>query len=135
MLAAPTDASSFDIGLVTDDVHIPLEKVKPIFVQCVLEEETSWNDVIGLSAALDDYLLEASTAARSGGILFVDAKSFKSAYQVRGKYTVTGPKVVLRARLFKGPDVEGEFRVEGDIGDLKKLVEMIMEEIRVLLPD
>ena len=53
-LASPMDASSFNIGLVTEEVEIPLQEVKPMFVRSNFQEETRAKDVVGISKALEN---------------------------------------------------------------------------------
>jgi WD40 repeat protein len=132
-LAFPTGASSFDIGLVTEAVHIPLEEVKPVFVRSNFQEEANFEDVVGLSLALDAYLLDASAAISSKGAIFVDANQFKGAYSIKGRYLLKGNQLQLQGGLFKNKEKVEGFELAGSKNDVDGLIQRIITEVNRIL--
>ena len=124
------NASSFDIGLVTDEVEIPLEEVKPVFIRSVFMEEDRMKDVIGISKALDTYLIDASSGQTSRGIIFVDVHDYENAYSITGQYALEGDNVALRGNIFKGNDDKlGDFKLVGNENQLEDMAESIFDEV------
>ena len=132
-LAFPTDASSFDIGLVTESVQIPVQKVKPVFIRSNLFENESWDDLLGLSEHLDTYLTNISSGPQSLGIIFLDVNAYQGAYSIKGQYLLEGEDVRLKGRLFQGKERLGDFRVSGSKGDLDGLVDLILEQVMEIM--
>lgn len=128
-LAVPTDASSFDIGLVTDEIEIPLQEVKPLFSRSTLFESESWNDVLQISKSLDSYLIDKSSGTQSKGIIFVDVNAYANAYSIKGQYNIEDDKVYLQGRLFKGDKRLDDFEVEGSREDKEKLLDDILNHV------
>lgn len=129
MLAFPADASSFDIGLVTNEIEIPLQQVKPLFTRSNFQEEDSFRDLIRLSKALDEYLVDASSGSSTRGVIFIDVDEYKNAYAVNGRYILEGDKVTIQGRLFKGKEKLGDINITGDKNQSEKLVEDILDNI------
>ncbi|TNE68977.1 MAG: hypothetical protein EP344_00915, partial [Bacteroidetes bacterium] len=132
-LASPQNASSFDIGLVTEGVEIPLEEVKPVFIRSSFFNDESLGDEISLSGTLDAHLLDMSAGLTPRGIIFVDVNRYKNAYQVRGRYLLSGDQIKLIGRLFRDNEVVGEFELQGSKTDLDSLVNDILAEVKKIL--
>ena len=132
-LAFPADASSFDIGLVTDEVKIPVQQVKPIFIRSNLFEMDSWDDLLGLSKDLDTYMANISSGPQSLGIIFVDVTAYEGAYSIKGQYQLEGDAIRLKGRLFKGKERLGEFNIEEEKDNSGELVNLILEEVMEIL--
>ncbi|MBL7798627.1 MAG: caspase family protein [Saprospiraceae bacterium] len=127
-LAAPANSSSYDIGLVTEDVQIPLASVKPVFIRSNFQEENLVDDVIGLSSQLDARLLDASVGATSRGIIFFDVIRYDDAYSIKGRYTLDGELLTVRGIVFNGKIRKGEFTRQGNRRDLEGLTAGIVAE-------
>lgn len=132
-LAFPTEASSFDIGLMNDEIEIPLQQVKPLFTRSNFQEEESFRDLIRLSKALDKYLVDASSGPTSRGVIFIDVDEYENAFSVNGRYSLEGDVVILQGRLYKGKEKLGDFNISGDINQSEKLVEDILNKIVVII--
>ena len=114
-------------------MHIPLQEVKPVFIRSIFQEEESFNDVVQLAKALDEYLLDYSVDAASRGIIFVDVNQYQNAYSVKGRYTLENGQVLLKGRLFKGNMLIGTFSVSGTEEKLQELVNLIFIEVNKVL--
>ena len=132
-LAFPTHASSFDIGLVTEEVDIPLQEVKPVFIRSVFQEEENFEDIIGLSEALDQYLIDASTGSSSKGVIFVDVNKYDEAYSIKGRYVLNNNQAVIKGGLFKSKEKVGSFEISGGKDDIGKIVQKIIAEVNSIV--
>ena len=107
-----------------------MEDVKPIFIRSNFQEEDRMKDVIGISKALDSYLIDASSGQTSRGIIFVDVPDYESAYSITGRYTLEADNVSLRGNIFKGTDDKlGDFKLAGDKNQPEQLAEDIFNEV------
>lgn len=128
-LAAPTNASSFDIGLVTEEVVIPLEEVKPVFIRSNFQDENLIDDIIGLSNMLDAQLFGASAGTSfHNSIIFFDVIRYENAFSIKGRYTLEGDQVIVRAIVFKGKERKKAFTLKGTRQDIERLAMQIVTE-------
>ena len=87
-------------------------------------------DVIGISKALDTYLVDASSGSSSRGIIFVDVSDYENAYSVTGRYTLEADNVLIRGKVYKGNnDKLGDFKLVGDKNQLENLAKDIFNEV------
>ncbi len=129
LLAFPTDASSFDIGLVTDEVKITLNAVKPLFTRSNFQEDERWIDLLKISKTLDNYLLDASSDPGGREIIFLDINDYDNAYFVTGRYVVKKDQITLYGRLNRGQDTLGDFTATGTTSEINHLMEEILDEV------
>jgi hypothetical protein len=129
VLAFPAGGASFDIGIVNEQVKIPVAQVKPVFIRNVFQDEESFDDVLKLTDALENYFRTITAKGAQAEIIFVDVKEYDNAYSMKGRYTIKGNTVEVRGRLFKGKDSEGEFQVIGEKNDVNELAEKIVSKV------
>ena len=133
-IAFPNDASSFDIGIVNEQVRIPLKKVKPIFTRSAFQEESSFSDVLQIGESLDLFMQFGQTAGRGEvSTVFLDVNRHIDAYSIRGRYSVENGTVSIRGKLFKGDESRGDFQVEAEESKKDELILLILEEIEAIL--
>ena len=133
MLVGPLKGS-FDIGIKNDSVHITIAEPKPVFIRNILTDEDTFDDVLGLTDALETYFRNITVKGAQADLIFVDVKEYENAYSVKGRYKINGENVVLRGRLFKGKTIVGnEFEVSGKKTNLPALAEAIYDKIMELL--
>jgi uncharacterized caspase-like protein len=128
MLIGPT-SGSFDIGVKNKKVKIPLAQVKPVFIRNVFQDEVSFDDVLGLTDALENYFREITAKGAQAEIIYVDVKEYENAWSMKGRYTVKGEAVEVRGRLFKGKVSQGEFQVTGKKSDIPGLAKIILDKV------
>lgn len=133
VLAFPSNGSSFDIGIVNDQVKIPIAHKKPVFIRNVFLEENAYDDVIGLGNELANYFQRVSSRGANAAYIFVDVNQFDNAYSIKGIYSLSGNKVNLKGALFKGNKNMGTFGLKGRKDDIKTLVEDLISEVEWLL--
>ncbi|MCB9317549.1 MAG: caspase family protein, partial [Lewinellaceae bacterium] len=134
VLAFPANGGSFDIGIVNEQVHIPLAQVKPIFIRNNFQDEAAFADVLGLTDVLEKYFREITVKGAQADLIYVDVKEYEGAYSIKGRYTVDGNAVQLRGRLFKGLSPQGEeFQISGKKDNLPALAEAIIASVSALL--
>lgn len=134
VLAFPAGGASFDIGIVTPQVKIPLAQVKPVFIRNNFTNEVSFADDLKLTKALENYFREITARGAEADLIFVDVSEYENAYSIKGRYTVSGEAVQVRGRLFKGETTIGsEFQVTGKKNDLQGLVEGIVDKVSVMI--
>ena len=110
------------------------EEIKPVFVRSNFQEENSFDDVIGLSKALDETLLNTDIdVAASRGLIFVDVNQYENAYSIKGRYSLNNDEVNLQGRLFKGKQMVGVFEVSGIRSQLQTLIdEILMQVVKIM---
>lgn len=130
MLAFPANGSSFDIGIVNEKVKIPLAQVKPVFIRNNFQDEEAFEDVLGLTDALEQNFRKMTAKGAQSKIIYVDVKEYENAWSMKGRYRVAGNAVDVRVRLFKGKTLVGEeFQVSGMKDDLPGLVKAILSQV------
>jgi len=128
MLVGPL-GGSFDIGIADSTVDIRIAAVKPVFIRNNFLDEERFDDGLGLTNALKDYLID-QTALGDATFIYVDVSEYEAAYSIKGLYRVDGDAVTIRGRLFKGKTAVGqEFKLTGKKNDLPGLVEGIVDEV------
>lgn len=130
ILAFPANGSSFDIGIVNEKVRIPLAQVKPVFIRNNFQDEDAFEDVLGLTDALEQHFLKMTAKGAQSKIIYWDVKEYENAWSMKGRYRITGNAVEVRVRLFKGKTVVGEeFKINGIKDDLPGLVKSILGQV------
>ncbi len=130
ILAFPANGGSFDIGIVNEHVKIPLAQMKPVFIRNNFQDEDAFEDVLGLTNALEQHFLKMTAKGAQSKIIYWDVKEYENAWSMKGRYRVTGNAVDLRVRLFKGKTMIGEeFKVNGTKDDLPGLVKSILSQV------
>jgi hypothetical protein len=114
-------------------VKIPLAQVKPVFIRNNFQDDESFDDVLGLTAALAGYFQEITARGAQAELIYVDVPEYENAYSMKGRYKLNGDAVEVRGRLFKGKTAVGEFQVVGKKSDLQGLVEAIVEKVSGML--
>jgi hypothetical protein len=107
--------------------------VKPVFIRNVFQDETTFDDVLGLTPALAEYFRQITASGAQAPMIYVDVAEYANAYSMKGRYTVTGDAVEVRGRLFKGKESKGEFQVTGKKDAVPELVEAIIEKVSGML--
>ncbi|MCB9334245.1 MAG: caspase family protein [Lewinellaceae bacterium] len=135
MLTGP-QGGSFDIGVVNENVEIPLAEVKPVFIRNNFQDAEDFGDPLDLTAALDDYFRKITLHGAQSNIIYVDVAEYENAYSIKGLYTITGENVALKGRLFKGKSPIGKaFDLSGKKDALTALAEEIIEAVSKMLYD
>lgn len=128
----PTEASSFNIGKMTDadKAKIHLLQPKPVFVHAVFQESNNFNDPEGIGKALDKKLAKLGKSDNSP-IIFMNEMHFSGALQVKGRYEHSGHLTTVNVQVFEDQRKRMEFKVEGvnanTISDkiMQRLLELI----------
>jgi WD40 repeat protein len=97
--------ASFEIGIVDKEVldQIQLSIKKKIFRRSkFIQDEELLNDDLDLSSLIDKELKNLSEKGKASPLLFVPDNILLDDYAVRGKYSITGNKILLKVSLFKG---------------------------------
>jgi hypothetical protein len=129
ILAFPASGASFDIGIVDATVKIPLAQVKPVFIRNQFQNDETYDDGLGLTAALTGLFQAATARGAQADLVFVDVSEYENAYSLKGLYKVSGDVVEVRGRLFKGKTVLGdEYRVSGSKNDVPALAQMVLDK-------
>ncbi|MCO6479377.1 MAG: caspase family protein [Phaeodactylibacter sp.] len=128
MMAFPGGGQSFPIGIVNDQVKIPVAQVKPVFVRNTFMDEVLLNDHLGLTRNMEQQFQEISAKGAGAELIYVDIPQFPNAFAIRGLYRVEGEQVIGRARLFRGERALGEILFRGKKERPEEMVEQIMEQ-------
>ncbi len=135
VLAFPTGGSSFDIGIVNAGVKISVTEVKPVFIRNNFQPDdpNEFDDALGLTAALADYLRGVTAKGAQAQIIYVDVAEYEGAWSMKGRYTIKGEEVTVRGKLYKDKQPKGDFQVTGKKGDLPGLVAQMVAQVSVMI--
>lgn len=123
--------AGFDIGIVDDEVDIPLPGAKPVFIRSAFMLKDFYNDPVGLSDALDDYCRGNSDEVPVLDLVFFDVPKFEDGYFIRGMYDLDGDSIKVICRLFKNEEAIGEkIVIAGKANQLGQLVYSIMDQLK-----
>jgi hypothetical protein len=109
---SPGGGMNFPIGqvLLADVAKIPIQNLRPVFVETQFQEETKYRDSLHLSALVDMRLraqAEPDSASGRSSIMFVAGTEYPRALQVIGRYAITEPTVTVSAIVFRdGTEVD-----------------------------
>ena len=104
--------------------------MKPVFIRNNFQDEDAFEDVLGITDALEQNFRKMTAKGAQSKVIYVDVKEYENAYSMKGRYHVAGDAVEVRVRLFKGKTLVGEeFKVNGMKGDLPGLVKSILGEV------
>ena len=132
-IVASPGGASFDIGIARPGA-ITVAPEKPVFIRNVFQEETSFDDVLGLTDALETLFQRITAKGARAEVIFVDVKEYGAAYSMKGRYTITGDAVEVRVRLFQGKTAVGEeFKVRGNKGAVGELAEAVFRKVGELV--
>jgi len=114
-IATPRGGSSFDVGqMATEDrAQLHLSPVRPLVVRSVFQEETSFDDVLGLSKRVDDDV-RARSAEKDARLVFVDGRDLPNSFRVVGRYQTKDGKTTVNANVFQQQKQVRKFTVTGD---------------------
>ncbi|MBL7826747.1 MAG: caspase family protein, partial [Saprospiraceae bacterium] len=133
VLAFPTSGASFDIGIVDKEVKIPLPAEKPVFVRNNFTDEATFDDGLGVTDAIENYLREVTIQGAQAPLIFVDVKEYEQAFSLKGRYTVQGDQVQLTGKLYKGKTAIADVKQTGNKNDLRELAAAILEQVSAKL--
>ncbi|MCB9267376.1 MAG: caspase family protein [Lewinellaceae bacterium] len=133
MMAFPLGGESFDIGLVDEQVEIPVAQVKPVFIRNVFLEENAFDDVLGLGRRLENHLEQITARGAKASLVYVDVPEYKDAFSIKGLYELKKGKISLKARLFKGREPLGSFEANGQEEQMDELVEEILARVMEII--
>ena len=121
--------SPFHLTIADSTVHISIAQAKSVFIRNTFLDEERFDDGLGLTNALKDYLVD-QTALGDATFIYVDVSGYEAAYSIKGLYRINGNDLEVRGRLFKGETPVGEaFNVKGKKDDMPGLVEAIVDEV------
>jgi hypothetical protein len=133
-LSFPDHGASFDIGLVNENVKILVAEVKPVFIRNNFQEESSFDDVLGLNEALATYFQGLSVKGAQAEIVYVDVNAYDNAFSMKGRYSINGEEVKVSGKLYKGKTVLGDFVSTGKKSDLNALMLDMVDKALALIP-
>ena len=110
---SPQRSESFDVGRITDEQKslIPLAQIKPVFIRTTLVDADEFDDVLRLSALVDDLLLDISARGSDSPIIWVDARNHPNACRITGGYSQSAGKIELNARIRCGEETDERFEI------------------------
>jgi WD40 repeat protein len=126
-------ASSFDIGLVDENVKIVVKDVKPIFVRSNFQEDKSYMDVLDLSLIIDQKL-DAVSITGDKSIIFVDVRKKNNAYAIKGRYMIdSNRRITAKGSLVKNKKSLGTFEVLAENKNIELLTERLLKRIKEII--
>lgn len=123
-------SGSFDIGILddSDKNEIPLAKAKTVFVRSSLVESNEDDDILNISALLDDRLSQISARGNASKIVFFDARMFPQSCKITGGYYKKEDKFYVNLKIRCG-ELISEHKVEAE--NLEKLIDNIIKIVEV----
>jgi WD40 repeat protein len=113
VLIIPKTSTSFPIGIVNDQVNIPIPPKKSIIVHSVFMEKQHFGDPIGLSTQLDEVIKDNTKPGIGQNKIFLNVKNYPDAYSIKGLYSIEGDNITVEWKLFNGVRSKGPFVTKG----------------------
>jgi hypothetical protein len=113
VLIIPKTSTSFPIGIVNDQVNIPIPPKKSIIVHSVFMEKQHFGDPIGLSTQLDEVIKDNTKPGIGQNKIFLNVKNYPDAYSIKGLYSIEGDNITVEWKLFNGVRAKGPFVTKG----------------------
>ena len=112
-LRIPYNAGSFDLGVLyeEDKESIDLPSPKPLFVRSMFQNQSTFDDDLGLSDSMNEQL--RSLQVNSSELIFIDVSKFTNAYSVRGSYFKDNGKITLKFNILKDGQIVKSAEVKG----------------------
>jgi WD40 repeat protein len=110
----PSDAQSFDLGLLKDEhkAKIVIKSPKPVFVQTNFQENKDYDDKADLGSLVDSKLIRFSSQP-DAPIFFVNEKKFSGALVVRGRYDMKDEEIKVELKVFRDGKLLGTISDKG----------------------
>jgi len=124
----PGKSGSFPIGDLPDDKareQIPLANTKPVFVQCNIQDEDAFEDVLGIGKVLDDRLYDLSARGSESRIAFFRVNEFSNACKISGRYKQTKGRIRFTGKIKCGNQI---YPLQTDAGTKEELADKIAQE-------
>ena len=86
--------------MITNEVKIPVGKIKPLFLRSSFLDIEGMDDVLGLSEMVHERFRNFSSKGKEAPLIFIDTKKFHNARYVNGLYSIAEGKVTLKVKLF-----------------------------------
>lgn len=120
---------SFDIGIMDEEKkkQVPLAAPKPLYVRSQFLDADQLEDVLGLSAAVDDLLKDISSRGTENSIIFLDVRNYPDGCKISGTYTQRPGKITLRYKVTCAEKSE-EYRAEGEtVEEILSLIKSVID--------
>jgi hypothetical protein len=107
----PVRAGTFAVGIFNENTSIPLDAAKPTVLSSRIEAD-AFGDELGLERELNEMLQSEKSRVSAARYVYVPGKKLPNAYQVRGRYSVDGNVVTMKASLIKDDKAVATLAVE-----------------------
>ncbi|GAB5553347.1 MAG: hypothetical protein Sapg2KO_29380 [Saprospiraceae bacterium] len=101
ILGVPSNASSFDIGLVDEMVDIPIATNKPVIQRSTFMNKNTFNDPLNLTEELELLFLKENSKGKQGNFVFIDTNNYPKAYRLGGLYEMLDDQIKIQLKLSK----------------------------------
>lgn len=130
VIAFPTGGASFAIGIIApnDRARIPFHQVRPVILRSNFQDELQLRDVLNLGREIDLALRNMSGRGADSTLVFWDAADGPDAFNLAGRYTITGNTLKVRVAVFKANARVSEFTVSGKTEDLAAVVAEVVKQ-------
>lgn len=121
-------ARSFDIGRVTEAIRqqIHIAEPKPVLLVKGYQDEATFDDQLGVKAALEAHLSDLSSRGAESPIAFMQDANYPDAYILAGRYVTTGPQVQITTNLLQAGKVAAQFTLTGQRTQLTELAQQVV---------
>ncbi|MCX6166160.1 MAG: hypothetical protein NTU73_15090, partial [Ignavibacteriae bacterium] len=130
MIIPPSDASSFDIGIITPETieKIPISLVKPIVIKCDIKENKKYKDNWGITVKLNAFLQTESDKENSL-FEFKNIESLPDAFQIAGGYEVNSDVLTINIIIYKGDRELENFLLKGNSTEADIIIKKVYEKL------
>ncbi len=131
---SPSGNQSFDIAELDEEgkKQVPLAAEKPVFIKSIFQEEEKFADILSIGRLLDNTLYETSSQNNKSNFMFFPIDEFPNAYQVLGRYTITGNEIKAEIRIIKATNADAVSSFSLISADAKSLSLAILGKIKEL---
>ncbi|MBC7875300.1 MAG: caspase family protein, partial [Ferruginibacter sp.] len=124
--------TNFNIGVVDEEVigNIVLAAEKPLFASSIFlnNDEAIGDDDLEISKMINSQLANFSSRGTDSKIVYITASNSPDAYQLSGRYDVTGNTLLLKVNIKQGREIKYRFEVTGRKDNLKGLAEIVVQQ-------
>lgn len=99
ILGVPSNATSFDIGLVDELVQIPIASNKPVIQRSAFMNKNTFNDPLNLTEELEFLFLKENSKGKEGNFVFIDTNNYPNAYRLGGLYERVDDQIKIQVKL------------------------------------
>ncbi len=130
MMGFPKQGASFDIGIVNDQVNIPIGNKKPVIVRSNFMNKNSYLDDASLASALEIEFREETEKGKNADFIYVDVYDYPAAYSLNGLYEKDAEgNIIVKVKMYKDKKEPVDLNIR-PTNNSKKLAKFLLRALK-----